>query len=95
MSIEQDIDNLIQNSGGKYRDWYVGLAINPRKELFEAHHVSEKSGTWTFKDAGSEMVARGIETIFIKKGCKSGAAKKDSSRYVYVYKMSRESHAKS
>ena len=87
MGIEQEIDSLIRNTGGNYREWYIGLALNPRKEMFDVHHVSEKSGTWVYKDAGSEMAARNIEAIFIKKGCKSGTAKKDSSRHVYVYKM--------
>jgi hypothetical protein len=87
MSIEKEIDSLIQNTGGKYRDWYVGLALNPRHELFTVHHVNEKSGTWVFKDAGNEMSAREIEAIFLKRGCKGGPARKDSSRHVYVYKI--------
>jgi hypothetical protein len=89
MNIEQEIDSLIQNSGGNYRQWFVGIAINPRQELFDVKHVSEKSGTWTFKNAGTEMAAREMEAIFIKKGCKGGAPKKDSSRFIYVYKMTR------
>jgi hypothetical protein len=93
MGIEQDIDNLIQNSGGSYREWYVGLAINPRQCLFSEHHVSEKSGTWTYKDAGNETTARALETVFLKKGCKGGAAKKDSSRHIYIFKMKRAKDA--
>jgi hypothetical protein len=89
MSIEQEIDSLIQNSGGNYREWYVGLAINPRQELFDVHHVSEKSGTWAYKDARSETAARNIEAVFLKKGCQGGTVKKDSSRHVYIYKMKR------
>lgn len=92
MTVEQEIDSLIQNSGGNYREWYVGLAINPRQELFDAHHVSEKSGIWIYKDAGREIAARDIEAIFLKKGCKGGTVKKDSSRFVYVYKMIRTSN---
>ena len=89
MNIEQAIDSLIQNSGGNYRQWYVGIAINPREQLFTVHNVSEKSGTWVYKDAGCETAARGIEVVFLKKGCKGGSIKKDSSRHVYVYKITR------
>ena len=89
MNIEQAIDSLIKNSGEEYREWYVGLAINPRQQLFNVHHVSEKSGTWVYKDAGCETAAREIEAIFLKKGCKGGTIKKDSSRHIYVFKMTR------
>ncbi len=89
MSIESDIDGIIQKSGANYRDWYVGLAINPRERLFDGHNVSEKSGIWIARDAGSEMVAREVEALFLKKGCKGGTLKKDSSRHVYAYKMTR------
>jgi len=54
--------------------------------------VSEKSGIWIYKDAGREIAARDIEAIFLKKGCKGGTVKKDSSRFVYVYKMIRTSN---
>jgi|CXWL01.1.fsa_nt_gi hypothetical protein len=89
MKIEQEIDNLIQNSGANYREWYVGVAINPRQQLFDVHHINEKSSTWVYKDAGSEMAAREIVAIFLKKGCKGGVLKRDSSRHVYAYKMIR------
>jgi hypothetical protein len=89
MNIEQEIDSIIQKSGANYREWYVGLAINPRERLFVGHNVSEQSGIWITRDAGSEFGARDVEAIFLKKGCKGGAPKKDSSRHVYAYKMTR------
>ncbi len=89
MNIEQEIDDLIHKSGANYREWYVGLAINPRERLFTGHNVSEQSGVWLFRDAGSEVGARDIEAIFLKKGCKGGTFKRDSSRHVYAYKMTR------
>ncbi len=89
MSIEQEIDRLIQKSGGSYRDWYVGLAVNVRDRLFKGHNVDKKSGAWAYKDAGSEIEAREIEAVFLKKGCKGGSLKRDSSRHVYVYKLTR------
>ncbi len=95
MNIEQEIDSLIQKSGANYREWYVGLAINPREQLFTGHNVSEKSGTWVYKDAGSEITARDIEAIFLKKGCKGGSMKKDSSRHIYAYKIMRTTWGRS
>lgn len=89
MSVEQEIDSLIQNSGANYREWYVGVAINPRERLFTEHRVSEKSGLWIYRDAHSEGEARHIEAIFLKKNCKGGSLKRDSSRHVYAFKMTR------
>jgi hypothetical protein len=89
MSIEEEIDSVIQSGGGNYRDWYIGLSLNPRERMFDGHNVSEKSGLWTHKDAGSEMMAREVEAFFLKKGCKGGGMKKDSSRHVYAYKMTK------
>lgn len=92
MSIEQEIDSLIQKSGGSFRDWYVGLAINPRQRMFDGHNVDERSGIWTFKDAGSEIDARELMAAYVKKGCKGGILSKDSSRHIYLYKMTRTTH---
>jgi hypothetical protein len=89
MSIEEDIDGLIQKSGAKYGEWYIGLAINPREKLFTAHNVNEQSDVWIIRDAGSEMAARDIEAIFLKKRCKGGSLRRDSSRHIYVYKMTK------
>jgi hypothetical protein len=87
MSIEKEIDDLIQKSGANYREWYVGVAINPRERLFTIHNVSEKSGVWISRDAHSEGEARNIEAIFLKKNCKGGSFKRDSSRHVYAFKI--------
>jgi len=95
LSIEHEIDGLIQKSGANYREWYVGVAINPRERLFTGHNVSEKSGTWIFKDTGSETAAREIEASFLKKGCKGGSMQKDSSRHVYAYKITRTTWGRS
>ncbi|MEI7998494.1 MAG: hypothetical protein WCH62_03195 [Candidatus Omnitrophota bacterium] len=89
MNIEKDIDDLILKSGANYREWYVGLAINPRSRLFTDHNVNEQSGVWICRDAGSETDARGVEAVFLKKGCKGGALKRDSSRHIYAYKMTK------
>lgn len=92
MKIEQEVDSLIQKSGGGYREWYVGIAIDPRKRLFDGHNVDEKRGVWTYKDAGTEIDAREMMAAFLKKGCKGGLLTKDSSRHVYFYKMTRTTH---
>ena len=91
MNVEKEIDNRIHKSGGGYPAWYVGITTNPRKKLFEGHNVSERAGAWLYRDAGSESMAKDVEAIFLKRGCKgtNGLGSGDSSHYIYAYKMTR------
>ncbi len=89
MSVEKEIDNRIHKSGGGYPGWYVGVATNPRKRLFDGHNVSEQSGAWLYRDAGCESTAKIIEAIFLKRGCKGGPGGGNGPHYVYAYKMTR------
>ena len=86
--IAGEIDAYIQQHGGIYRNWYVGIATDPRKRLFNDHNVDEKSGAWIYRDAGSESAARQIENYFIDKGCQGGSGGGDAStKYVYAYRI--------
>jgi hypothetical protein len=89
MSVEKEIDVRIHRSGTGYPGWYVGIAANPRKRLFEGHNVSERSGAWLYRDAGSELMAKAVEAIFMKKGCKGGPGGGNSPHHVYAYRMTR------
>lgn len=73
--------------GVPYSEWYVGITANPRKRLFNDHNVSEHSGVYICKDAGSESAAREIEGYFLNLGTDGGGGGGDgSSRYVYAYR---------
>jgi hypothetical protein len=89
MSIETEIDGCINKCGKGYREWYVGIADNPDQRLFVGHNVSETSGAWIYRDAGSLSMAKVIEAIFHKKGCKGGTGAAGSPHYVYAYRMTR------
>jgi len=89
MSIETEIDVRIAKYGKGYREWYVGIAANPGQRLFVGHNVSQEGGAWIYRDAGSVSMAKTIEAIFLKKGCKGGQISSDSPHYVYAYKMTR------
>ena len=89
MSIENEIDGCIVKCGKGYREWYVGVAANPDERLFQLHNVSQDGGAWIYRDAGSESMARTIEAIFHKKGCKGGPGTADSPHFVYAYRMTR------
>ncbi|MBP9013924.1 MAG: hypothetical protein KBG22_09985 [Smithella sp.] len=86
--IKQDIENYMRQFGGRYSDWYAGVASDPRKRLFIDHNVDEKNGAWIFRDCGSDAVARNIEDYFLNKGCKGGPGGGDyTTRYVYAYRI--------
>lgn len=86
--IATEIDAYIRNGGGGYPAWYCGIAANPRDRLFIDHSVTEKGGSWIYRDAGTDNAARNIEEYFIKKGCKGGGGGGDGgTRYVYAYKI--------
>ena len=89
MSIETEIDVCITKCGKGYREWYVGVADNPDERLFQGHNVSQEGGAWIYRDAGSQAMAKIIEAIFHKKGCKGGNLSTDKQRYVYAYRMTR------
>ena len=89
MSIETEIDVCITKCGKGYREWYVGVAANPDQRLFEGHNVSQEGGAWIYRDAVSTSMAKDIEAIFLKKGCKGGPGGSDSPHFVYAYRMTR------
>lgn len=70
-----------------YPGWYVGIASDPRSRLFSDHNVVERGGLWIYEDAGSESIAREVETHFLNLGADGGSGGGDgSSHYVYAYR---------
>lgn len=86
--IVNQIYAYIQQVGGSSRDWYVGIASEPRSCLFVRHNVTETGGAWIYRDAGTDSSARAIERAFTDVGYSGGPGGGDSStRYVYAYKI--------
>ena len=87
-TVKLEIEKYIQNSGESYSDWYVGIASDPRKRLFNDHNVDEKSGHWIFRECENSSVAREIEEYLINTlGTDGNPGGGDySTKYVYAYK---------
>ena len=84
-----DIKAYIQEWGGKYSDWYVGIASDAKSRLFNDHAVKEKGGDgWIFRECESSSVARDIEDHFINTlGTDGGPGGGDyTTKSVYAYK---------
>jgi hypothetical protein len=81
---------FIHDFGGTYYQWYIGIASDPEKRLFNDHMVDRKNDTWKYENAGSEKNARTIEKYLMDKfGAQGDAGGGDSNTtYVYVYRIS-------
>lgn len=87
--IIQEVDAHIQKENSGYRNWYVGIARDPRSRLFNDHNVSEHNGWWIFREAYSDTSAREVESFFLDyRGTKGGPGGGDSdTKYVYAYRI--------
>lgn len=85
----REIDEYIVQRGGNYREWYVGIASNPRDRLFSDHNVNVNTDAWIYRDAGSSYLARQVESYFLSAGCQGGGGGDLKTRYVYAYKINR------
>lgn len=88
---KQEIRSYVENCGGAYSDWYVGIASDPRQRLFVEHNVDEENGQWIYYRCESSYVAREVEEFFVNTlGTSGGTGGGDSTtRYVYAYKITR------
>jgi hypothetical protein len=86
-SVVADIAAHIKANGGRYRDWYCGIAADPRDRLFGAHQVSVQ-GAWIYRNCGSDHAARRVEDHFHNLGCQgAGGGGGRDTVYVYAYKI--------
>ena len=86
-TIIADIKSHMAECGGKYEDWYVGIASDPKERLFNDHNVSEKGDSWITRQCASSDDARAIEKHFLALGTQGGpGGGDDSSDCVYAYK---------
>jgi len=82
-----EIEAYIRKHGGRYSEWYAGIASDARGRLFNDHNVSENGDAWIYSDCGSATAARSVEENFLQKGCDGGTGGGDSTtKYVYAYK---------
>jgi hypothetical protein len=90
MYAEQQIMNEVVvhmgKYGGKFKDWYVGVAADPKIRLFIDHGVKESGDAWICRQCASNVAAREIERYFIKRGCKGGpVGEEKTTMFFYAY----------
>jgi hypothetical protein len=84
--IQSEILSHIRQCGGSFAGWYCGIAADPRDCLFNRHGVDAQNGAWIYRDCGSELAARQVESYFHSLGCQgAGGGGSVLTRFVYAY----------
>jgi len=83
------VSDIVQHTGtNNTSSWYVGIATDARNRLFNDHNVSEKEGSWIYRNANSERDARDTEKHLLDNyNYKGGTGGGDKPTYVYAYKI--------
>jgi len=84
----------IEQSGGDFSNWYVGIAKNPRDRLFTDHTVVESGAGWIYDDAGNEQIARNIENYFldVRRTQGGNGGGNSATKYIYAYRIQRHTN---
>lgn len=88
LTLVKEVTDFVNQNGGVFRDWYAGIATNPKQRLFNEHNVKE-NGLWicTKNPCATDTIARQIEKTLLNLGFDGGTGGGDSStKHVYVYK---------
>jgi hypothetical protein len=93
--IVADIEAQIRKAGSDYHAWRVGIAKDPRGELFIRHEVGDLDDGWICREAYTPDGARAVEDYFVNQcGTEVDPTEADiDGRIVYAYKNS--AHANS
>jgi hypothetical protein len=89
--IIEQMKTYIQQGGGGYEDWFIGLANNPIAPITEVSRLGKvQNHRFTYIEAISGEVAKGVVDYFINAcgtdGNTGEAEKRDGCRALYLYK---------
>ncbi|MBP6989321.1 hypothetical protein KBB48_00930 [Candidatus Shapirobacteria bacterium] len=87
LRIISDIKSYAAQHPSKWKDWYFGIAADPKQRLFVDHSVTEKGDVWIYRPCINSESARKIEDYFVNnletKGDVGGGD--NDTKYVYAY----------
>jgi hypothetical protein len=87
-TIVSEIVAYVTKNGGRYSEWYAGIATNPRDRLFKDHAVREGSDAWIYQQCANSDAAREIEKAFFNVGMRGGPGGGDhATDFIYAYKI--------
>lgn len=89
--IISDINNYVGSD--THNDWYVGIATDVEKRLFDEHNVDRKADKWIYCPADDESTARDTEAELLNNyGYDGGTGGGDHPTYVYAFKKNNHTH---
>ncbi|MEP3478592.1 MAG: hypothetical protein ABJZ55_05035 [Fuerstiella sp.] len=81
------INEYVQQHGGKYSDWHMGIAADPRGKLFTDYRVDRTTGSWIFTGCGTLDASCNVVKHFAELGCKVvDDAKAIDAVFVFAYR---------
>jgi hypothetical protein len=84
--IQKDIEDYIQDHGGDYSTWCVGVTANAKRRLFQVHKVDKTKGLYIRRRARSAEKAHEVEQHFLNKGCELATGTgDDGADRIYAY----------
>lgn len=93
LRIISDIKNYAAQHPSYWKDWYFGIAADPKQRLFVDHSVSEVDDVWIYSPCINSESARKIEDYFVSelktKGDAGGGD--NNTKYVYAYQITQHS----
>jgi len=89
--VKYEILAYIKEFGGEFPDYYVGIAADPKAELFKRHKVNQKKDPWLYKQTLTFHAARTVQRYFLDQLGTDGEPVlrgNEDTDCVYVYKKS-------
>ena len=86
--IIQEILSHVSTAGGRYSDWYFGVAENGLDRLFNGHGVDQQLGIWITRECLDTKDARLVENYFLRLGMRGGpGGGSENTNWVYAYRI--------
>ncbi len=64
--IKFEIFQYIKEFESSFEDWYVGIASDPREQMFKIHYVDSKTDIWLYKQAISFLACKTVQKYFLE-----------------------------
>lgn len=86
------ITEFIEEHGGDYQDWYVGITNNPERRLDEHNVDMDDAESYIVLETSSAQIARRVEWYFATTTAVQGGTGggESDSRYVYAGRIREE-----
>ena len=79
-----DLNCFFEQSGHPPVDWYVGIASDAERKLFNDHKVSRHLDSWIYRIADNSEIARSVQKDYLNLGC-CGPMYPEDSKGIMVY----------